>query len=216
MAPERHRMTETTPSRALHEAAKTRWQKLFDDDPDRSILYLRAEARTFTGQYLPRTGGVQRAQNWVMALHRYEAFWDTHSRTPRENTRNRTQLPADERRLGEWARYQRRFENSLCLYQRIRFDLSPAFVWDPHDSAWHRKWEQCVGLLEQTGRLPYLNSADHTEFDLARWLGRQMHHHQKGTLPEQRRRRLHELLELARPRQNDNRPKPSVAHTRHR
>lgn len=194
-------MADNAAPRALFVAAETRWRTLADDDPDRSSLYLSAEARIFTGQYLPRTSGVRRAQNWVIVLHRYETFWRIHSRTPRENTRDRTSLPAEERRLGEWARYQRRFQGGLCLYQRIRVEVSPAFVWDMQEDAWHRNWNECVRLLERAGRLPYLNSADRDEFALARWLGRQMRHHQKGTLPEQRSSYLLELLQPSHPRQ---------------
>lgn len=191
---------------ALYEEAAALWQSLSDEDPDRSILYCEAERRLVTSGLSSDTAGARRAQNWVVALRRYEDFWRAWSRTPRENTRNRDRLPAAERRLGEWARYQRRFEDGLSLYQRIRCDVSPAFVWDLQENAWHTKWVQCSQLLENSGRLPYLNSADQDEFALARWLGRQLRQNQSGTLPEQRRKSLNELLRRANTGQFESRP----------
>jgi len=188
-----HVVDRTTP-KALHLAAVSVWEGLSDSDPVRSFLYLDAERRIIAGgPLLPPVGG-RRAQNWVDALYRYEEFWRTWSRTPRENTRDRTQLPAVERRLGEWARYQRRHRDGLCLYQRVRCEVSPAFVWDLQEHAWLAKRSRCVQFLEDTGRLPHLNSADRDEFLLARWLGRQMHEYQTDTLPDGRRALLRDLL----------------------
>lgn len=199
-------MVDNTMAATLHEEATAVWKGLPDDDPDRSIFYLEAERRIVTSALLLDTAGARRAQNWVLALYRYEEFWFTRARTPRENTRDRTQLPAAERRLGEWARYQRRFEEGLSLYQRVRCDVSPAFVWDLQEYTWRTKWAQCAKFLEDGGRLPYLNSTDQEEFSLARWLGRQLHQNQAGTLPEQRRNSLNKLLRRANTGRFETRP----------
>lgn len=187
-------MVDHTSPAALYEEAAALWKNLSDADSDRSVLYRDAEKRIVTGGLLSDTAGAPRARNWVVTLHRYEDFWRAWSRTPRENTRERDRLPVAERRLGEWARYQRRFEDGLSLYQRIRCDVSPAFVWDLQEHAWHTNWDRCSRLLEDSGRLPYLNSTDRDEFSLARWLGRQLRQNQSGTLPEQRLKSLNELL----------------------
>jgi hypothetical protein len=140
------------------------------------------------------TIAARRVTRWLRALHRYEDFARDHSRTARENTRNRATLPPAERRLGEWARYQRRFEDALNSYQRIRLDVSPAFVWDIHDNAWRLNLEACAEHLYTTGNLPTLNGADPVEFRLARWLGRQLRQLQTGTLAPQRVLPLRALL----------------------
>ncbi|WBM79880.1 hypothetical protein KIV56_17190 [Cryobacterium breve] len=144
----------------------------------------------------PRRGGSKRADNWEAALHRYEEFARTHGHTPRENTRDRASLPGVERRLGEWARYQRRYADTLTSFQKIRLDVSPAFNWDPLDSVWQARLADCVRHVRDTGRLPYLNGADPAEFALARWLGRQLRQLQTGTLRTDRAVRLTELLSM--------------------
>ena len=189
-------MREPNTPRALQRAADEAWRILSDQDRDRSTRYAQADDRAASGDALPISGRARRAENWVAALYRYEAFWRTHAHAPRENTRDRKALPAGERRMGEWARYQRRLEDRLCLYQRIRLDLSPAFVWDPHEAAWQANWDACTRHFAVTGVLPRLNSNDQIEFALARWLARQLRHYQTGTLPKPRRALMATLLRL--------------------
>ncbi|MBC7596706.1 MAG: hypothetical protein H7288_22740 [Kineosporiaceae bacterium] len=136
----------------------------------------------------------KRAMNWARALRRYEQFWCDVGRSARENTKVRATLPAPERLLGEWARYQRRFEDHLTAFQGIRLEVSPAFSWDPVDSAWNARLDACHRHIETTGRLPFLNGDNAVEFGLARWLNRQLHQLQIGTQPPARAARLTELL----------------------
>jgi len=136
-----------------------------------------------------------RADRWVENLHRYERWWLVHGRTPREKTRNAATLPVDERHLGEWARYQRRFEANLSRYQVHRLDVSSAFEWDPQEAAWEHNQQGCVRHARETGALPRLNPDDRTEFLLARWLSRQLRQLQTRTLREARAVRLQELLD---------------------
>ncbi|WP_134562286.1 helicase associated domain-containing protein [Cryobacterium glucosi] len=107
-------------------------------------------------------------------------------------------LPDDERHQGEWARYQRRFEEKLCLYQTIRLDISPAFEWDPHEHAWQTNFAACIQHVQTYGKLPHLNGADKVEFALARWLGRQLRQQQRGAQPAGRAAQLATLLTLQR------------------
>jgi hypothetical protein len=136
----------------------------------------------------------RRLVNWVVALHRHEDHWRIHRRAPRENTRNRASLPGHERRLAEWARYQRRYQDNLCGYQLLRLDVSPSFQWDPQEAAWKSHFEACLRHRRLTGTLPYLNSSDTVEFTRARWLGRQLRQLKTGTLRPDRAQLLAELL----------------------
>lgn len=181
----------------LHQAAVQAWRRFSDDDAARSTRFEEADARRSVSHQPEPTDRHRRAENWVAALHRYEAFWRIHARAPRENTRDRSVLPGEERRLAEWARYQRQFEDRLSVYQRVRLTVSPAFDWDPQDAAWQANWDRCARHLAITGSLPRLNGKDRAEFTLARWLGRQLRQYQTGTLLETRRALLARLLDLA-------------------
>ena len=179
---------------------QSRAQALWTAEPQldtRSARYAEADRSRAEGSNdWGRTG--RRAAQWVDALHAYEDFADARGRAPRENTRNRSELPAAERRMGEWARYQRRFDEKLCRYQVIRLDLSPAFAWDPHEHLWQQNFAACVAHFRMTRRMPYLNGSDQSEFALARWLGRQLRQMQTGSLPASRATQIAELLALRR------------------
>ena len=160
-----------------------------------SEVYAQADEAVADGGALVSSTRAKRAQNWAMALRRYEDFWAESGHAAREHTRNGATLPAAERRMGEWARYQRRFDENLCRYQVIRLDVSPAFIWDPHDHVWQQKLDACVDLARTSRRLPYLNGSDPLEFSLARWLGRQLRQLQMGTLEPVRAARLAVLFD---------------------
>jgi hypothetical protein len=186
-------MRDRTTPKALHARATGLWQHEPDPDP-RSTQYAAAEKQALVGDRASGAGGNKRAANWISALHRYEGFWNAHARAPRENTRNRATLPGSERRMGEWARYQRRFEDDLCRYQKIRLDVSPAFSWDPLERDWQKHLDECRSHWVENGRLPLLIASEPAEFIQARWLGRQLRQLQAGTLPESRAARLSKLL----------------------
>lgn len=135
-----------------------------------------------------------RATKWSMALLGYERFYRDHGRRARENTRARHTLGDVERHLGEWARYQRRFESRLNAYQLARLEVSPAFDWDPRGATWDRQLAGCVEHRRRTGRLPTHAVSDPTELALARWLARQLRSLQKGRLDPDRAGRLSLLL----------------------
>ena len=135
-----------------------------------------------------------RATKWIMTLHAYEQFMNEHGKRPRENTRARHTLSAEERHLGEWARYQRRFEDRLNAYQIARLEVSTAFEWDPRSATWNARLAACNEHRQRTGQLPRLLNSDPTEFALARWLGRQLRNLQAGRLEDTRTQRLTALL----------------------
>lgn len=141
---------------------------------------------------------LRRTSNWALRLHSYEQFWNERGRTPRERTRDITTLPNEERRLGEWAARQRRFEHGLTTYQRVRLDVSPAFDWDPWDAQWQRNLTACGDLLSRSGRLPALSAESRSEHALARWLGRQLRANQSRRLAPSRQKALAELLARSR------------------
>ena len=176
----------------LHRRALQRWRANTEPDTASEPYVLADMVVTF---------GIETEQppskwaiNWARALRRYEQFWCDVGRSARENTKIRATLPTSERLLGEWARYQRRFEDHLTAFQEIRLEVSPAFSWDPVDSAWNARLDACRRHVEKTGRLPFLNGDNAVEFALARWLNRQLHQLQIGTQPPARAARLSELL----------------------
>ncbi|PPL18639.1 hypothetical protein [Microterricola pindariensis] len=185
-------MQQKTPAQ-LHAHAAALWQAAEPDDT--SAHYERADGFVAGVFGELGTGFPRRPLNWARSLHRYEHHGREGGRAPRENTRDRSQLPPDERRMAEWARYQRRFSDTLCRYQQIRLDLSPVFQWDPHQAAWQMRLHECKLHRVRTGGLPYLNQDDPHEFALARWLGRQFRQLQYGTLSAGRALALSRLLD---------------------
>lgn len=176
-------------SAELHAQADLLWRSIAPDDAEAA-----RSAAAIESILLGRQPVHFRATNWGLKLHRYEGYWFLHGRTPRENTRNRDTLPATERNLGEWARYQRRFEDQLNEYQHARLEVSPAFRWDPWSSVWQTNLAACIVHRERAGSLPRLTSADSVEFALARWLGRQLYRLQRGHLVAERAELLQTLL----------------------
>ena len=176
----------------LHRRALQRWRASNETDPA-SELYVLADMVITFGIETEQPAS-KRAMNWAMALKRYEQFWRGSGRSARENTKIRATLPTSEGRLGEWARYQRRFSGHLTAFQAARLEVSPAFSWDPVESAWNTRFDACLRHLEAENRLPFLNGDNTEEFALARWLNRQLHQLQTGAQPPSRAARLAELL----------------------
>ncbi len=183
-----------TTSRTLYLHASTLWGAVADTDP-RSALFEAAEDR-ITRNSVVRVPARQR--RWISQLHSYESFWVERGKAARENTRDRSSLPDEERRLGEWARYQRRNRAGLCIYQTVRLDVSPAFEWDPQTAAWNSNLAACRRHLVATGTLPILDASDAGQFALARWLGRQLDLRRRHLLPPPRAAQLDALMEMSR------------------
>lgn len=183
---------DNTPA-ALHLSAVDRWEQLDDRDP-RSRDYVTADALIANGGTTGRAGASKLADKWVRLLSRYEAFWREFLVPPRENTRERATLPPAERRLGEWARYQRRFEDGLTLFQKVRLDVSPAFSWDPWGARWAENFARCEAFFDSHDTLPRLTNGNPDEFALARWLNRQLYLLKTGALVGARAERVKALL----------------------
>lgn len=179
----------------LHAQALALWHSTQPNDPA-AMIYADAVTILFIGGSVRQ----RRATKWIVTLHRYEDHWREIGHAPRENTRDRSTLPDEERNLGEWARYQRRFEDQLNGYQRARLDVSPAFEWDPLETQWRGRFVACVTFVQINGRLPRLHADDRDEFALARWLGRQLYRLQSGRLDQKRARELHHLIRISRRR----------------
>lgn len=182
-------MTPRTPH-DIHRAALTRWRNEYPDDAS-SQAYVDAEILALEGD----RSTARRPARWIATLLEYEAFTHTHGRTPREKPGTNTPLTQVERRLAEWARYLRRFEENLSDYQVARLEESPAFVWDLRNSAWGNTFERCTTFANEHGRLPHLNQANTTEFALARWLRRQLHHQHTGSADRARVSQIEALLQ---------------------
>ena len=177
-------------TRALYTFASMLWAQSAQTDELSSSYELAEELITRrSGALVPA-----RQRQWISKLHEYESFRAAEGKSPRENTRDRSSIPVRERRLGEWARYQRRFEPELSVYQRLRLDASPAFDWDPQEAGWQRKLDECFAHVARTGQLPILASTDPDQFALARWLGRQLRHLQAGSIGPNRAAALTQLL----------------------
>jgi hypothetical protein len=176
--------------RTLYTFASALWAETREQD-EISALYETAEEK------ITRDSGAPvpvRQERWMLRLHTYEEFWSDHGRSARENTRDRRSLPSEERRLGEWARYQRRFEPELSTYQRLRLDVSPAFDWDPQEASWQRSMTACLAFVARTGSLPKLDSTDRDQFTVARWLARQLRLVQSGMISNSRAAAIRSLL----------------------
>jgi hypothetical protein len=183
----------------LHEKAVALWRatKELDRQSERDEAVGRSVAY---GAPIAWNGPMKLALKWARSLATYEDFWRTSNpnRTPRENTRNRESLSQEERNHGEWARRQRRFTEHLSAFQIARLNVSPAFRWDPMQSTWATRLQECQIFFEKMGRLPILNSADPHEYHLARWLNHQLRQLRDGSLSPARAVALDKLLRHAR------------------
>lgn len=173
----------------LHKLARERWLASETEDP-LAERYSAAMESILTGS----GHGAARPLTWARCLLRYEMFTAARGSAPRDGIRAETSVDGVERRLGGWARYQRRSADRINAYQRARLDVSPAFAWDERASAWQRSLRACLEHRMRTGELPHLNGMDPIEFALARWLGRQLRALQQGQLEEFRAQQLNDLL----------------------
>ena len=167
----------------LHEKAVRLWRatKALDRQSERDEAAGRSVAY---GVPVAWDGAAKWALKWARSLATYEAFWSTSNpnRAPRENTRNRESLSQEERNHGEWARRRRRYRIRLSAFQIERLNVSPAFRWDPVQSTWAARLQECQIFFEKKGQQPRLNSADPHEYQMARWLNRQLHKLREGSL----------------------------------
>ena len=175
----------------IHESAVKRWQDHYMYATG-SLPYIQAELEVIHG----RRSAALRPARWIDTLHSYETFSQSHGRTPREKPIGQSECLQAERRLAEWARYQRRFEENLNNFQVARLDTSPGFEWDLREHSWGSMLQRCVVFSQDHGRLPHLNISSRAEYVLARWLRRQLHRQRAGVAEPSRTAKIEALLRL--------------------
>ena len=146
----------------------------------------------------PSTGG-SRPYRWARSLLAFEDFAHRTGRRARETTRQRADLPAQERRLSEWSRRQRERWSSLSSYQQARLTVSPVFALDRRASRWQARCRDCVGFVrDHSGALPGLSRASARERSLSRWWRQQVAQMRGGVLSRHRAEQIELLLTLSR------------------
>jgi hypothetical protein len=104
-------------------------------------------------------------------------------------------VSADEQRLADWIRYQRRpATRSLhCDYQRRRLETLPGFSWTPLDDQWNERFADFAAFVATHHRPPRYRSDNAEERAIAAWVTKQGRFIKLGTLPEDRVRKLNSL-----------------------
>jgi hypothetical protein len=189
-------MQDTPTPRQLHDAAVIESAKHPDTDP-RVESYQLVDLLIAIDRDHEVIAGMRWEFKWAGKMADYEEFWRQKGKAPRQKGGEATPVPKAERRLGRWARYQRRFEGRLCRFQLARLDVSPVFVWDPRQQQWDKRLKELTNFVEKRKSLPRLTYLDEEQLKLARWLGRQLAALRDGTMPEKRRGPFTELLAYA-------------------
>lgn len=164
------------------------------DDQLHSLTYFREELRA--GHATSSAASRSRVSVWVDTVIAVEAFVDREGRLPRENNRAvRGTITAEERRLADWIRYQRRQATRVghCDYQRRRLECIPGFLWDPRGDQWDVQFAEFARFVATHHHAPRYRSDDSHEKGLAAWAAKQREFIQKGTLPPRRLKKLRSL-----------------------
>jgi superfamily II DNA or RNA helicase len=123
--------------------------------------------------------------DWDEGFNRLEAYKERegHCRVPDDHKENGF-------RLGQWVGVQRTYNENLSEQRRQRLD-ELGFVWDPREAAWEEGFSylKAYKARERYCRVPYKHVE--SSFRLGQWITKQRS--RKGTLPEERRRRLEEM-----------------------
>lgn len=133
---------------------------------------------------------------WVKRLLALESLIAELHRMPRENCRRpRSDIPAIERQLADWVTYQRTPATRARHndYQARRLECVPGFSWRPLYDRWQESYDQYSLFLQQHGRAPRYRSVDSDERRLAAWAAKQRWSHHRGTLANERWRKLSAL-----------------------
>ncbi|WP_111720319.1 hypothetical protein [Homoserinimonas sp. OAct 916] len=178
------------------------WEKATADDLYATVYVDAGLLVSLNGERQPGRK-FQLAAQWAAQLFLYELFWRTHGRRPRERTSSKKGVPTEERRLANWARYQKPLKEDLTEFRRIRLDISPAFAWEPSERNWADKLEACIRHVQNTRQLPRLNPDDPEEWALARWFKRELKKLKEGTLPRERVVPLAALIALEAKKRTD-------------
>lgn len=109
-----------------------------------------------------------------------------HDRWPVRKRHVHPRLDAEETRLSDWLREQRRYQDHLSSWQIEMLESLPGFDWRPRDDVWDRHFEAYVQFVRASGRSPCANSPHEGERQLAVWATRQRYLHRRARLPKHR------------------------------
>ena len=154
-----------------------------DADEEVSLQYFSVDLALRSGQQVLEPS--RRVRNWVTSLLQLERFTFDEGRLPRENNRlDRGQITGEERRLTEWARYQRRTATQIqhCAYQTRRLETVPGFRWNPLSDQWRQNFDEYFRFVTRYGA-PAYRSKNAEQHKLASWASRQRRAHALGVLP---------------------------------
>jgi hypothetical protein len=98
-------------------------------------------------------------------------------------------------KLGSWQMSQRAFcKKGKLAEDRIKRLEEIGFVWAPYDDLWEQRFQATLKYKEQTGNANAPDDYENSEgFKLGRWQGNQKTFYRKGTLAEDRIKRLEEI-----------------------
>jgi hypothetical protein len=137
-----------------------------------------------------------RVMTWSTSVLALDAFVHAEKRMPRENNRlPRDETPQVERRLADWATYQRTPATRAqhCDYQRRRLSVIPGFSWSPLDDRWWEAYREYRAFITAHGRAPRYRSEEQDEKRLAAWAAKQRWRHRRSVLPGERSQALSAL-----------------------
>ena len=109
-----------------------------------------------------------------------------HDRWPVRKHSDQPHTDAEETRLAEWLREQRRYQDRLSSWQIEMLESLPGFDWRPRDDVWDRYFEAYVQFVRTNGRVPRASSSHEDERQLAIWVTRQRYLHRRARLPKHR------------------------------
>jgi superfamily II DNA or RNA helicase len=129
---------------------------------------------------------------WEDGFARLQTYMERegHSRVPR------SYRDGDGFLLGQWVIHQRQRyqQGALEEERRRRLEALPSWTWDPLEDAWEDGFARLQTYMEREGhsRVPQ-TYRDGDGFLLGQWVSNRRADHRRGTLDEQRRRRLEAL-----------------------
>jgi hypothetical protein len=93
-------------------------------------------------------------------------------------------------KLGQWARAQRRYKDTMRAERRQRLDQI-GFVWDPLEETWEEGFAALKKFKAREGHCRVPKSHTEGSFRLGQWVGVQRSN--RDTMPAERKRRLDEI-----------------------
>ena len=139
-----------------------------------------------------RAGRGRRLNNgWEEEFARLERFIarEGHARVPRGHRE-------DGHKLDQWVLLQRQAyrKGTLDPVRRARLEALPGWTWDPHATAWEDAYVRLRKFADREGhsQVPFTYQ-DADGFKLGGWVNVQRTSKGRGTLSEERRRRLEAL-----------------------